>query len=218
MAAVDERATEASRQLARERGPFPAFAESRDAAAHQPAIRNATRTAIAPTGTLALLAGCSHSIEPYYALAYSRRMLDERTFRVLNPRLVREATALGVWNRALHRHVLTTGTLRSDPSVPTRLRALFPTALDIDPEWHVRVQAAFQQHVDNGVSKTINLPESAPRETLRNAFHLAWTLGCKGITAYRQATRARQVLGPAEADVAQCPECASGPGAPTTQA
>jgi ribonucleoside-diphosphate reductase alpha chain len=96
MAAVDERAAEASRQLAQERGPFPAFAESRDGAAHRPAIRNATRTAVAPTGSLALLAGCSHAIEPYYALAYSRRMLDERTFRVLNPRLVREATALDI--------------------------------------------------------------------------------------------------------------------------
>jgi ribonucleoside-diphosphate reductase alpha chain len=218
MTAVNERATEASRQLARERGPFPAFSESRGAAAHRPAIRNATRTAIAPTGSLALLAGCSHAIEPYYALAYSRRMLDERTFRVLNPRLVREATALGVWDRALQQHVLATGTLRNYPSVPARLRALFPTALDIDPEWHVRMQAAFQQHVDNGVSKTINLPESARPETLRSAFHLAWTLRCKGITAYRQATRAQQVLGPAEANVAQCPECASGPAAPITPA
>jgi ribonucleoside-diphosphate reductase alpha chain len=145
-------------------------------------------------------------------------MLDERTFRVLNPRLVREATALGVWDRALQQHVLATGSLRDSPFVPVGLRALFPTALDIDPEWHVRMQAAFQQHVDNGVSKTINLPESAPRDTLRNAFHLAWTLGCKGITAYRQGVRAGQVLGPAEAEVAQCPECASGPAAPTTPA
>jgi ribonucleoside-diphosphate reductase alpha chain len=215
MGAVNERATEASRQLARERGAFPAFAKSRDAAAHRPAIRNATRTAVAPTGSLALLAGCSHAIEPYYALAYSRRMLDERTFRVLNPRLEREAMALGAWDRALQQHVLAMGTLRGHPSVPARLRTLFPTALDIDPQWHVRMQAAFQQHVDNGVSKTVNLPESAPQETLRDAFHLAWTLGCKGITAYRQGTRPRQVLGPAEADVAQCPECAGGPAAPT---
>jgi ribonucleoside-diphosphate reductase alpha chain len=218
MTVVDERATQASRQLAQERGPFPAFAESRDAAAQRAAIRNATRTAIAPTGSLALLAGCSHSIEPYYALAYSRRMLDERSFRVLNPRLVREAEALGVWNPALQQHVLATGTVRDEPSLPARLRTLFPTALDIDPEWHVRMQAAFQQRVDNGVSKTINLPESAPRETIRSVFRLAWTLGCKGITVYRQGARARQVLGPAEADVAQCPECASGPATPISQA
>jgi ribonucleoside-diphosphate reductase alpha chain len=218
MTAVDERATRVSRQLARERGPFPAFAESRDAAGHRPAIRNATRTAIAPTGSLALLAGCSHSIEPYYALAYSRRMLDERTFRVLNPRLVREAEALGVWNAALQQHLVTTGTVRGRPSLPARLRTLFPTALDIDPEWHVRMQAAFQQQVDNGVSKTINLPESAPQETIRNAFRLAWTLGCKGITVYRQGARAGQILGPAEADVAQCPECASGPATAISQA
>jgi len=215
---VDERATDASRQLARERGPFPAFVVSRDAAAHRPAIRNATRTAIAPTGSLALLAGCSHSIEPYYALAYRRRMLDERTFRVLNPRLVREAEAVGAWNPALQQHVLATGTVRDDSSLPARLRALFPTALDIEPEWHVRIQAAFQQRVDNGVSKTINLPESAPQETIRDAFRLAWTLGCKGITVYRQGARAGQVLGPAEADVAQCPECASGPAAPINPA
>jgi ribonucleoside-diphosphate reductase alpha chain len=218
MTVVDERSTDASRQLARDRGPFPAFAESRDAAAHRPAIRNATHMAIAPTGSLALLAGCSHSIEPYYALAYSRRMLDERTFRVLNPRLVREATALGVWDRPLQQHVLATGTLRASPLVPARLRALFPTALDIDPEWHVRMQAAFQQHVDNGVSKTVNLPESAPQDAVRHAFRLAWTVGCKGITLYRQAVRVGQVLGPAAADVAQCPGCASGPAAPITPA
>ena len=218
MTAVDEHATNASRQLARERSPFPAFADSRDAMAHRPAIRNATRTAIAPTGSLALLAGCSHSIEPYYALAYSRRMLDERTFRVLNPRLVREAEALGAWNPALQQHVLTTGTVRDDPSLPARLRTMFPTALDIDPDWHVRMQAAFQQRVDNGVSKTINLPESAQRDAIRRAFHLAWTLGCKGITVYRQGTRTGQVLGPVEAEVAQCPECASGPAAPISPA
>jgi ribonucleoside-diphosphate reductase alpha chain len=141
-------------------------------------------------------------------------MLDARTVRVLNPRLVREAEALGVWTSALRQHVLATGTVRDDASLPARLRSLFPTALDIGPEWHVRMQATFQQRVDNGVSKTINLPESAPREVIRDAFRLAWTLGCKGITVYRQGTRAGQVLGPAEADVAQCPECASAPAAP----
>jgi ribonucleoside-diphosphate reductase alpha chain len=114
--------------------------------------------------------------------------------------------------------VLATGTVRDEASLPARLRTLFPTALDIEPEWHVRMQAAFQQRVDNGVSKTINLPESAPQETIRKAFHLAWTLGCKGMTAYRQGARAGQVLGPAEADMAQCPECASGPAAPVERA
>ncbi|MBI4487343.1 MAG: hypothetical protein HY655_15170 [Acidobacteria bacterium] len=180
----------------------------------QPAIRNATRTAIAPTGSLALLAGCSHSIEPYYALAYSRRMRGERTCRVRNPRLVREAEALGVWTPQLQQHVLATGTVRDQPSLPAHLRALFPTALEIAPERHVRMRAAFQKRVDNGVSKTINLPAAASQETVRNAFRLAWTLGCKGITVYRQGARSGQVLGPAEADVAQCPECASGLAAP----
>jgi ribonucleoside-diphosphate reductase alpha chain len=140
-------------------------------------------------------------------------MLEGRTVRVLSPRLVREAEAIGVWNAALRQHVVATGTVRDEASRPARLRSLFPTALDIDPEWHVRMQATFQQRVDNGVSKTINLPESAPREAIRNAFRLAWTLGCKGITVYRQGARAGQVLGPAEADVAQCPECASVPAA-----
>jgi len=124
-------------------------------------------------------------------------MLDERTFRVLNPRLVREAAALGAWNSALQQHVLARGTVRDDPSLPASLRTIFATALDIDPEWHIRMQAAFQQRVDNGVSKTINLPESAPPDTIRNAFRLAWTLGCKGITVYRQGARAGQVHGPA---------------------
>jgi ribonucleoside-diphosphate reductase alpha chain len=209
MRRIDERATAASRQLARERGPYPAFAASRDAAAGRPPVRNATRTAIAPTGSLALIAGCSHAIEPYYALAYSRRMLDDKVFRVLNPRLVREAKALGVWTPALQQHVETHGTVRDYPGVvPDRLRRLFATALEIDPVWHVRMQAAFQRHVDNGVSKTINLPGTASREAVREAYRLAWTLGCKGITVYRQGSRADQVLSPVQAGVSQCPECA----------
>lgn len=215
MTLVNERAREASRGLATDRGPFPAFAASRDAEQGRPAIRNATRTAIAPTGALALLAGCSHSIEPYYALAYSRRMLDDRVHRVLNPRLVRTARALGVWSPDVERHVRHTGTIRDLPGVPDPLRRLFPTALDIDPSWHVRMQAAFQQHVDNGVSKTINLPASAPVDSVKEAYRLAWTLACKGITVYRQGARPGQVLGPAEAGPAQCPECIAGsPGAP----
>lgn len=211
---VAERATGASRQLARERGPYPAFASSREAAASRPPVRNATRVAIAPTGSLALIAGCSHAIEPYYALAYSRRMLDTRTFRVFNPRLVRVATELGVWTAPLQQHVETHGTLRDyQGALPIRLRLLFPTALNIDPAWHVRMQAACQQHVDNGVSKTINLPASASVEAVRDAYGLAWTLGCKGITVYRQGTRPDQVLAPSQADISQCPECAAGTSA-----
>jgi len=209
MTVVRDRAMIASHQLARERGPYPAFASSRDAAAGLPPIRNATRTAIAPTGSLALIAGCSHAIEPYYALAYSRRILDDEVFRVLNPRLVREATALGAWTPPVQQHVEAHGTLRDYPgAMPGRLRRLFATALEIDPVWHVRMQAAFQRHVDNGVSKTINLPGTGSRDAVREAYRLAWTLGCKGITVYRQGSRAGQVLTPVQADVSQCPECA----------
>lgn len=209
MSVIEERAAGASRQLARERGPFPAYASSRDAAEGRPPIRNATRTAIAPTGSLALIAGCSHAIEPYYALAYRRRMLDTRTFPVLNARLVREATALGVWTPALRQHVETHGTLHDYPgALPARLRRLFPTALDIEPVWHIRMQAAVQRHVDNGVSKTVNLPNTASPDLVRDTYRLAWELGCKGITVYRQGTRAGQVLGPVHVEVARCPECA----------
>lgn len=207
MAFVAGRATEASRALAAERGPFPNFARSRYAEEGAPAIRNATRTAIAPTGTLSIVAGCSGGIEPLYALAYERHVLEEQTLVETNRRFEARARSEGVWTPELRHRILHGGRVRDDTTLPEPLRRLFPTAHEIPPEWHIRVQAAFQAHIDNAVSKTINLPEGASVEDVRRAYELAFDLGCKGITVYREGSKAGQVLTRVAAESGRCPEC-----------
>jgi ribonucleoside-diphosphate reductase alpha chain len=206
MAFVAERATAASRALAAERGPFPNFPRSRYAESGAPPIRNATRTAIAPTGTLSLIAGCSSGIEPLYALAYERHVLEGRTLVEVHPALERLARAEGVWTPELRHRLLHRGRVRDDPDVPERLRRLFPTAHEIPPEWHIRVQAAFQAHVDNAVSKTVNLPATASVADVRDAYLTAFDLGCKGITVYREGSKGGQVL-TRISESGSCPEC-----------
>src|SRR5690606_8922381 len=180
----------ASAELARERGPFAAWEGSRPQRAGLPPMRNATVTTIAPTGTIALLAGCSSGIEPLYAVAYVRRALDGKArLEIFHPELEAQARARGCWSEALREHVLATGTLEGAPGVPDDLRELFRTAHEIPPEWHVRMQAAFQAHVENAVSKTVNAPRSAAPGDVADAYMLAYKLGCKGITVYRDGSR-----------------------------
>jgi ribonucleoside-diphosphate reductase alpha chain len=192
---VQAEAVAASRALAAARGPFPEWPRSVYARRGEPPRRNATVTTIAPTGTIALIAGCSSGIEPLFALAYVRRALDgEALLPVVHPALERVARARGFWSPELAGQVARTGTLAGVPGVPDDVRAVFRTALEIAPEWHVRVQAAFQASVENAVSKSINLPRQATVEDVRRALLLAWELGCKGITVYRDGSRADQVL------------------------
>ena len=204
---VAQRATDASRRLAAERGPFPNFPRSRFAEGNAPPIRNATRTAIAPTGTLSIIAGCSSGIEPLYALAYERHVLEGRTLVEVNPAFEARARAEGLWSRELRHRILHRGRVRDDPEVPEPLRRLFPTAHEVAPEWHIRVQAVFQARVDNAVSKTINLPESAGVEEVRRAYETAFDLGCKGITVYREGSKPGQVLTRVAGESGRCPEC-----------
>jgi ribonucleoside-diphosphate reductase alpha chain len=206
MGFIAGRAADASRALAASRGAFPNFARSRYAAAGEAPIRNATRTAVAPTGSLSLIAGCSSGIEPFYALAYQRQALDGHTLIEVNRRFEAHVRAVSA-GPDIHHRALHEGRVRSDPSAPEALRRLFPTAPEIAPEWHIRVQAAFQAHVDNAVSKTINLPEGATIDDVRHAFESAHEHGCKGITVYRQGTRAGQVLAPMAVHAGACPEC-----------
>jgi ribonucleoside-diphosphate reductase alpha chain len=190
--------------LAAERGPFPGWATSAPAAAGERPRRNATVTTIAPTGTLSVIAGCSSGIEPLFAVAYVRRALGDVNLEEEHPDLVARLRAAGA-EAALPR-ILANGRARGVPGVPEPVQRIFPTAHDVAPEVHVRMQAAFQRHVDNGVSKTINLPREATREAVREALLLAFELGCKGLTVYRDGTRAGQVLTggvPASA----CPQC-----------
>lgn len=208
MCRMSSRATQASRTLARTRGPYPNFPHSRDASAGAPPVRNATRLAIAPTGTLSLIAGCSSGIEPLFAVAYERHVLEGARLIEVNARFERLASDASVWTPELRAKVLASGRVRELPDVPAHLRAMFPTAQEISPEQHLTVQAAFQAHVDNAVSKTINFPAEATVAQVAGAFVRAFELGCKGITVYRHGTKSDQVLTPATA-LGHCPDCAS---------
>lgn len=211
---VLERARAASVELAEARGPFPAWSGSRwERAGHAP-LRNATVTTVAPTGTISILAGCSSGIEPLYALSYVRRTLDgTRELDFVHPALEQLARRHGFWSPELPQRVASLGgTLRGVRGVPAEVAALLATAHEIDPSWHVKHQAAFQAHVENAVSKTVNLPREATPSTVGEIYRLAYSLGCKGITVYRDGSREGQVLRtvpaePPERSGPACPEC-----------
>lgn len=192
---VERHGLEASRALATERGAFPSWAGSLWALRGHAPLRNATVTTIAPTGTIALIAGCSSGIEPLFAVSYQRRALDGGAILdVVHPALGRIARERGFASPTLAREVAKTGSLAHVAAVPEDVRTLFRTAHDIAPEWHVRMQAAFQRHVQNAVSKTINLPRESTVEDVRRAYLLAYDVGCKGITVYRDGSREAQIL------------------------
>jgi ribonucleoside-diphosphate reductase alpha chain len=199
-------ARDASRRLAETRGPYPEFGHSRAATNGARPVRNATRLAIAPTGTLSLIAGCSSGIEPLFAVAYERHVLDGRQLVEVNRRFEALAKEAGAWSPDLRAKVLESGRVRNVTEVPDAVRRLFPTAHDIAAEHHLRVQAAFQAHVDNAVSKTINLPATATLADVLDAYRRAFALGCKGITVYRHGTKAGQVLTPVRKS-SVCPDC-----------
>jgi ribonucleoside-diphosphate reductase alpha chain len=212
-----ETAREASRQLAASRGAFPAWEGSRwDLEGVPGPLRNSTTTTVAPTGTISILAGCSSGIEPLYALAYQRTALDgKELLRFTHPGFEAAARQRGCWTEALAGALLEHGDLSALPpelaaTLPAELRATWATAHEIAPEWHVRHQAAWQLHIENAVSKTVNLPRDASPADVDRVYRLAYELGCKGITVYRDGSREGQVLShPAGAGPA-CggPECA----------
>lgn len=180
-----------SARLAVERGPFPNWPHSiyRDG---RP-LRNATVTTIAPTGTISIIAGCSSGIEPLFAIAYSH-IVGERHLTFINPIFEEVARRRGIYQPEIMERVIEQGTLQDIESIPADIRRVFVTAHEVDPEWHVRMQAAFQKHTDNGVSKTINLRHEATREDVSRAYMLAWELGCLGITVFRHGSKGQQVL------------------------
>ena len=202
----------ASAALAERRGPFPTWKGSRwESAGHRP-LRNATTTTIAPTGTISIIAGCASGIEPLYALAYRRNVLDGAELVEVNPAFQRIAAERGFASEALFADVAEHGGVRGRAGVPDDIQRRFPTAHEIDVSTHVRMQAAFQRHVHAAVSKTINLARTATAADVKGAYELAYELGCKGITVYRDGSRVGQVLvtGPrvaAPAAAAGCPEC-----------
>jgi ribonucleoside-diphosphate reductase alpha chain len=153
-----------------------------------PRVRNATTTTIAPTGTLATIADCSSGIEPYFALAYKRLVLDTE-LEEINKYFLRMAREQGFYSEELLGEVVQTGNLKGIKAVPAEVRRLFRTALEIPPEDHIEMQAAFQEYTDNAVSKTINLPPRAGKEVVARAFLLAYDKGLKGITVFRYGAR-----------------------------
>jgi ribonucleoside-diphosphate reductase alpha chain len=193
MARIAARAERASAALAAERGVFPAFPGSR-AAARGLRLRNASLLSIAPTGTLSILADCSGGIEPYFALAFVRHVLDGARLPETNPRFEAALRRAGAWSEDLAAELRARGSARGVTGVPAPLARLFPTAADIAPESHLAVQEAFQGCVDNAVSKTINLPASAGTDEVREIYLSAWRRGLKGVTVFREGCKGRAVL------------------------
>lgn len=194
MRIVSEAAWDESRALARARGPFPNIKGS---AFDRPGIvpvRNATATTIAPTGTLSIIAGCSSGIEPFYLLSYTRHVLEGVSIQEVNQVIGEAAKEDGFYSDGLMAFITGGGEIKERADVPEQVKRLFKTAFEIDAGTHVRMQAAFQRHTDNAVSKTINLKPGSTVDDVKNAYLLAYRSGCKGVTVYRSGTRAGQVL------------------------
>jgi ribonucleoside-diphosphate reductase alpha chain len=187
--------TESKRQssiLAEERGVFPNYEKSiyKD----KMKIRNATTTTIAPTGTLSIIAGCSSGIEPLFAVAFVRNVLEGTKLYEVNPLFEKAAKERGFWSKHLIEKIAEKGSLKDINEIPDDIKKTFITAHDISPLDHVRMQAAFQKHVDNAVSKTVNFPHNATPKDVEDVYFLAYGLGCKGVTVYRDGSRQKQVL------------------------
>ncbi len=189
---VDDEAWEESRILAEERGVMPHYEGSRHEARGD-RVRNATVTTIAPTGTISMIAGCSGGIEPLFAVAFMRRQADMELPDV-NPEFVKVAKERGFYSEELMKKVAEHGSVRDLLEIPEDVRSVWVTSHDITPEWHVRMQAAFQKYTSMGISKTINLPSEASPKDVEDAYRLAYSLNCKGIAVYRDGSRDAQVL------------------------
>jgi len=191
---IDEESKVASRELARVRGPFPNFKESVYDVPGAAPIRNATTTTIAPTGTISIIAGCSSGVEPLFAVSYTRTVMDNDELVEVNPLFKAACKERGVYTDKLMLDIAEAGSVRHVDQVPEDLRKLFVTAHDITPECHIRMQAAFQKHVDNAVSKTVNFRTDATIDDVETVYRMAYALGCKGVTIYRDGSRDNQVL------------------------
>ncbi|MBI2851600.1 MAG: adenosylcobalamin-dependent ribonucleoside-diphosphate reductase [Chloroflexi bacterium] len=191
---IADHARAASAKLASERGAFPNFTGSIHDRPGGPKLRNATVLSIAPTGTISIIAGCSSGIEPLFALAFIRNVMEGTRLLEVNPVFEQAARERGFYSGDLMENIAQKGTLGEIQGIPQDIRRTFVTDWDIAPEWHVRMQAVFQKYTDNSVSKTVNLPAEATPEDIRKIYTLAYELKCKGITAYRYGSKKQQVL------------------------
>ena len=190
---VREAVHQASRELAETRGCFPAWEQS-VYASQGIKMRNSAPTTIAPTGTISIIAGVSSGIEPLFALAYTRNVMDNTRLTEINPLFRLQAEREGFDTDALMQSISEAGCIRDQDQAPAHIRDIYRTSHQIEPYHHVAMQAAFQRHTDNAVSKTINFPEVAEAAQIAAAYRQAWQLGCKGITVYRDGSKDRQVL------------------------
>lgn len=210
---IKETGHEESFNLAQTRGVFPNWDKS--IYKNVGMRRNSAITTIAPTGSISIIAGVSSGVEPLFALAYrhiSKTPEGERVLTLVNPIFERELKKRGLWSEALMERVMQHGSIRDFEELPADLREVFVTAHEIEPDWHVRMQGAFQKYTDNGVSKTVNLPHDATRQDIEAAYLLAYDVGCLGVTVFRDGSKGAQVLnvGPAPESVKIRPTCLNG--------
>ncbi|MGA1848843.1 MAG: vitamin B12-dependent ribonucleotide reductase [Thermoplasmatota archaeon] len=194
MSYVKTESVNMSRELAKNRGPFPNFKGSIFDKKGEPPIRNATTTTIAPTGTISIIAGASSGIEPLFALVFKRTVMDKDRLVEVHNYFKEIARREGYFSEELMDKISEKGTVRGLNQVPEKYQKIFTTAHDVTPEWHIRMQAAFQRYTDNAVSKTVNFSHDATVEDVKKVYMMAYDLGCKGVTIYRDGSREEQVL------------------------
>jgi ribonucleoside-diphosphate reductase alpha chain len=202
-------ARKASSELGKKRGNFPAYEGSVFDDPKTPHMRNATVTTVAPTGTISIIAGCSSGVEPIFAVAYERMVLDGEALVEMHPLFEKVAKEGGFFSKALAEQGAETGSIREIKGIPHKVKRLFVTAHDVAPEWHVKIQAAFQKYTDNAVSKTVNFPHDATPEDVEKVYRLAYKSGCKGVTIYRYGSRDQQVLNIGRHQASEAGETAS---------
>lgn len=190
---IEEEGHKRSEELGQERGSFRNFEGSIWRDKHS-ALRNSTVTTVAPTGTISIIAGCSSGIEPIFAISFIRNVLSGTRLFETNSLFEMMAKERGFYSARLFEEIAQTGSVQKIDGLPEDVKRLFVTALDIAPEWHVRMQAVFQKYTDNAVSKTVNLPSEATVEDVRKIYELAWELKCKGVTVFRYGSKPEQVL------------------------
>ena len=191
---ISDEAKIKSQELAQKRGAFPSFNESVFAENGAKKLRNATLTTIAPTGTISIISDASSGIEPLFALSYYRNVMDNDKLIEVNALFEETAKREGFYSRKLMELIAEKGSIKGMEEVPEKYRKIFVTSHDIAPLWHIRMQAVFQKYTDNAVSKTVNFPNDASKDDTREAYMLAFKLGCKGVTIYRDKSREEQVL------------------------